>query len=261
MQKGRRNENILERSRQWMEIKSINIYSAETSIKHFQCNLNNKFSLKTSRFSFSFYMQEWKEHRGERLHIGQWEEEEKSLRSSEIYKHICGMQSYVGAASVCYHTHWAAEPKRLEKCFTAFSHVVRCDLFARALSCILNGKLRNVCRSWRCSSSCCSWHIAEGESRINKEKSPSSFAAHKNFTSRRMFGSVTKWNNNRFLSSSALARCRQTSDFNFRKCRVHFKSLSLWKWSSCGRPWACTFRSLLLWLLCDDNRLNWMASS
>lgn len=130
------------------------------------------------------------------------------------------------------------------------------DLFARALSCILNGKLRNVCRSWRCSSSCCSWHIAEGESRINKEKSPSSFAAHKNFTSRRMFGSVTKWNNNRFLSSSALARCRQTSDFNFRKCRVHFKSLSLRKWSACGRPWACTFRSLLLWLLCDDNRLN-----
>lgn len=128
MQKGRRNENILERSRQWMEIKSINIYSAETSIKHFQCNLNNKFSLKTSRSSFSFYMQEWKEHRGERLHIGQWEGEEKSLRSSEIYKHICGMQSYVGAASVCYHTHWAAEPKRLEKCFTAFSHVVRCEI-------------------------------------------------------------------------------------------------------------------------------------
>lgn len=29
---------------QWMKIKSINIYAADISIKHFQCNLNNKFS-------------------------------------------------------------------------------------------------------------------------------------------------------------------------------------------------------------------------
>lgn len=79
-------------ARQWIEIKSINIYSAETSIKHFRCNLNNKFSATSRSMGIRA------------IATGETSSccgagRRKTLSSLRIYKHIAHswrrMQSYV----------------------------------------------------------------------------------------------------------------------------------------------------------------------